>query len=81
MFNPSTADDKKDDPTIRRLIGFAKSWGYGGIYVGNIYAYRSTSPSEIKKTLDPTGPENKTHIKNLIEKAEKVVYAWGQKYR
>lgn len=41
MLNPSTADAHIDDPTIRRCIGFAKSWGYGGILVGNLYAFRA----------------------------------------
>lgn len=49
MHNPSTADVTADDPTIRRCIGFAKSWGYGGIYVGNMFPYRSTDPKALKK--------------------------------
>ena len=38
MLNPSQADASEDDPTIRRCINYAKSWGYGGIYVGNLFA-------------------------------------------
>ena len=30
-LNPSNADETKDDPTIKRCLNFAKSWGYGGI--------------------------------------------------
>lgn len=48
MYNPSTADYKTDDPTIIRIINFAKKWEYGGIYVANLYAFRSTKPKEIK---------------------------------
>jgi hypothetical protein len=79
MLNPSTADDTKDDPTIRRIINFAEFWGYGGIYVGNLYAFRSTDPKALQNTDDPTGSENINTIKTLICKTEKVVYAWGNK--
>ncbi|HDR1569813.1 TPA: DUF1643 domain-containing protein, partial [Pasteurella multocida] len=46
-LNPSTADESNDDPTIRRCINFAKKWGYGGIYMVNLFAYRSTDKSVI----------------------------------
>ena len=38
-LNPSTADELKNDPTIRRCIGYAKDWGYGGYIMGNIYCF------------------------------------------
>ena len=37
-LNPSTAAHVQDDPTIRRLVGFAKAWGFGGLYAGNLSA-------------------------------------------
>ena len=52
MLNPSTAGSTMDDPTIKRCIGFAKSWGYGGLYVGNLFAYRSTQPKGLLKLND-----------------------------
>jgi hypothetical protein len=77
MLNPSTADADADDPTIRRVIQFARSWGHGGVYVANLYAFRSTDPKALKTVDDPIGKENVSHIKHLIGIVDKVVYAWG----
>ena len=46
MCNPSTADAEIDDPTIRRCIGFAQEWGFAGLVVVNLYAYRATEVSD-----------------------------------
>ncbi len=77
MLNPSTADANIDDPTIRRVTNFAKSWGYGGLYVGNLYAFRSTDPNILQKVDNPIGTDNIQYIKSLIGLTEKVIYAWG----
>lgn len=81
MLNPSTADHMIDDPTIRRVIHFSMDWGYGGVYVVNLYAFRSTDPKGLKATDDPIGPQNREHILTLIQnkdnKVDRVVYAWG----
>ena len=79
MLNPSTADGTTDDPTIRRCIAFAKAWGYGGILVGNLYAYRATDPDELNKVKDPVGPANAFYLSQLSLKVETVVCAWGSK--
>ena len=81
MLNPSTADGLEDDPTIRRVVNFAKSWGYGGVYVVNLYAFRSTDPKGLKLVADPIGPENREHIRALIDSVavDRVIYAWGNK--
>lgn len=77
MLNPSTADANTDDPTIRRCIGFAKSWGYGGFYVGNLFAYRSTSPKGLLDADDAFGEWNNYHLNEMAEKCDLVVCAWG----
>jgi hypothetical protein len=76
-LNPSTADETVDDPTIRRCINFAKEWGYGGLCMANIFAYRSTDPSEMLLAQDPVGPENNNWLKNLAKDAGIIVAAWG----
>lgn len=68
MLNPSTADAYEDDPTIRRCINFAKSWGYGGIVVGNLFAYRATNPKKLILIDDPSGSANHHYLTHMIER-------------
>ena len=76
-LNPSTADEVKNDPTIRRCIGFAKDWGFGGVLIANLFAFRSTSPTKMKDQLEPIGKENDRWIGLLAEGSEMVIAAWG----
>src|SRR5678809_1192361 len=49
MLNPSTADGMQDDPTIRRCMGFCRSWGYDTLSVRNLFPWRATDPKELVK--------------------------------
>ena len=77
MLNPSTADALEDDATIGKIVKFADRWGYGGVYVANLYAFRSRYPKDLKTTSDPIGPENREHIQSLLGSVDRVFYAWG----
>lgn len=77
MLNPSTADAEKDDPTIRRCIGFAKDWGYGGLYVANLFALRATNPKDLLTAPFVVGVENEKWIRRMSALAHLVVCAWG----
>lgn len=77
MLNPSTADATTDDSTIRRCIGYARTWGYAKLIVGNAYAWRSTDPDELWTTADPFGPANDDHLASIIADAELLVCGWG----
>ena len=79
MLNPSDADDKKDDPTIKRCINFAKDWGYGGLMVANLYAYITDNPKELFTSKNPEGFDNIRYIKKMINECKIVVCAWGNK--
>ena len=57
-LNPSTATEVEDDPTIRRCIRYAQDWDYGGLYMLNVFALRSTDPKALYRHSDPKGPDN-----------------------
>lgn len=77
MLNPSTADATQDDPTIRRCIGFARRWGFEWLKVVNLFAYRSTDPTELARVDDPSGPDNLCTIAKVVGSSDLVVCAWG----
>lgn len=76
MLNPSTADAFKDDPTIRRCIGFAKRHGHN-LTIVNLFAYRSSHPDDLLKVDDPVGPLNPEIVEQEAGRADTVVAAWG----
>lgn len=76
-LNPSTADETQDDPTIRRCIAFAKAWGYAGLCMTNLFAFRATKPEDMKRADDPVGPQNDMVLKERANRAGVVVAAWG----
>ena len=82
MLNPSTADDVFDDATIRRVIGFSKRWGYSGLVVTNLFAFRATDPRELVKLAQSNpglaiGEYNDHNIIQAACNADTIVCAWG----
>jgi hypothetical protein len=77
MLNPSTADERSDDPTIRRCIGFARHWGYGSVEIVNLFALRATDPRELRSMRDPIGRGNDAYIIEAAGRSAAVVIAWG----
>ena len=76
-LNPSTANEKVDDPTIRRCVNYVKDWGYGGLMMVNLFAYRAALPSNLKKVKYPIGKDNDKYIMTLSKKADITVAVWG----
>jgi hypothetical protein len=77
LLNPSTADATRDDPTIRRCIGFARAWGFGALEVVNLFAYRATHPPRLRACSHPVGCDNDRHLLAARARADLVVVAWG----
>ena len=78
MLNPSTADGDVDDPTIRRCMKYAERWGYGGIMVVNLFAYRAAERAGMRAAVDPIGNSNDGFIQSVIlNYSGPFVCAWG----
>lgn len=92
MFNPSTADEEANDPTIRRVIDFSHRWGFAEVSVVNLLPIRSPDPSEAwawYRSVTAAGQpplgcgyfENWNHIEKIAlemdPSVDKIVAAWG----
>lgn len=86
MMNPSTADHRKNDPTILKIMRYAKKWGYGGVLVLNVYAYRTSKPENLPHRMtERVGHLNDWWIDTMFRYAKRkkipVVCAWGVKHK
>jgi hypothetical protein len=77
MLNPSTADETEPDPTLTRCVGFARSWGCGGVDIVNLFGLVDRDPKVLRTARDPIGPENNSHVAAVARKAGRIVAAWG----
>ena len=78
MLNPSTADAKQDDATIRSCVRLLARLGYGSMEVTNLMAWRATKPDDIpdKPTL-VMGSDNSRIIEAAVHRCDIVICAWG----
>lgn len=90
MLNPSTADAEKDDPTIRRCLGFAKREGATRVIVVNLFTGRATQPSALWGMTDPVGPQADDALREAFRfiisptygeafdcPTDRIICAWG----
>jgi len=82
LLNPSVADAQHDDATLRRLIGFARAWGYGSLEVVNLFAWRATDPNLLYHTHYSGrdiigGPENDAAILASARRVSRLICGWG----
>jgi len=75
-LNPSIADERIDDPTIRRCIGFAKKWGYSGMFMCNAYTLVSTNPKALNTEI-PLALGAHLAMRLLRSRSEVAIAAWG----
>ena len=77
MLNPSTADERRNDPTVARCERRARLLGYGGFRVTNLFAIRATDPRDMRAAAAPEGPGNAVALQEGCDWADRVIAAWG----
>ena len=76
-LNPSTAGELNDDPTITRSMVRANKTGYGGLLMGNLYAYVSTDPKILLGMGDFVGELTDYYLKRMIAMSRRQLCGWG----
>lgn len=79
-LNPSRADDRRDDPTLRRLIGFAQAWGFGSLEVLNLFSRITASPAVLRRSREPVGGRNDAWLSERLASlrpGDAVWLGWG----
>ncbi len=77
MLNPSSATEVQNDPTVERCERRARTLGFGGFRVTNIFAWRATDPRNMRAAKSPIGPDNDAAIQAACAWADQVIAAWG----
>ena len=67
-LNPSRADATTDDPTLRRLCGFAQTWGYRRLVVVNLFALITPSPAVLRRHRRPVGESNDVVLNHWLQR-------------
>ena len=83
-LNPSTADDKVPDRTMRKVMTFADNGGFDSFIMLNLYPQRTPYPHKVHATIDMfLHKENVKKIVNtlLIYSNPTILASWGQTIR
>lgn len=80
-LNPSRAGGQRDDPTLRRLVGFAQRWGFGSLEVLNLFARISPSPAVLRRAADPVGAQADAWLRrSLVAHPQAALWlGWGNR--
>lgn len=76
-MNPSTADEQRLDPTLRRVRAFTDALGFNTFIMTNAFAFRATLPKDMRKASDPVGPMNDWVLRHTAVSCERVIACWG----
>lgn len=77
MVNGSVADEEKNDPTVRKVIGFGRRLGWRRVIIGNLFGLAAKDIKALRTARDPIGPENDAHLVSIINESTQIIVGWG----
>lgn len=77
MLNPSTADERRNDPTIERCQRRAVRMGFGAMRIANLFAFRATQPADLRRAEAPVGADNDALLLRWHADAPMTIAGWG----
>ncbi|MED5531379.1 MAG: DUF1643 domain-containing protein [Pseudomonadota bacterium] len=77
LLNPSTATEKKTDPTLTRCQRRALNLGYKQFRVCNLFAFRASNPALLNSTSNIVGVHNDEILAQSITWADDIICSWG----
>ncbi|MCD6333290.1 MAG: DUF1643 domain-containing protein [Bacteroidales bacterium] len=85
LKNPSSADEKRSDATIRKVETFVwmRFRNSNKLQILNLFAYRATDASELSKWMNEEGtqagigPENDSWFIKYLQSTDYLICAWG----
>lgn len=79
-LNPSTADEKKNDQSVTKMVGFSERLGAGSLVVTNLFDIMTTFPKDLYNWFADRELNSRTNDRTIIEFANQatwVILAWG----
>lgn len=76
-LNPSTADEKRNDPTVSQMVGRGKRLGFTGLLMTNRHAHVSTDPRFLNTEDGDRETLNDNYILAAAKLASMIIFASG----
>lgn len=78
-LNPSTADESKGDPTMKKVLGFARCNGFDGFGMFNLCPIRATLPDQLPHEMDRSLYESNLNevVSHISASYPEILVAFG----
>jgi hypothetical protein len=78
LLNPGVGDTERTPRSILgRCRNLTQSWGFGGLAIVNLFAFRAREPNAVLAADDAIGPANDAVLATVTAACGRTIAAWG----